>query len=1305
MKKGSWAVFVSLLASGALWAQSYLISTVAGGGGLPVTPSQALSVTLPPPAGVAVDASGNVYFSSANFVFKLDGSGTLTTVAGTGKSGFSGDGGPATSARINYPQGVAVDTAGNVYIADTYNSVVRKVTVATGVITTVAGTPANFGYLGDGGPAAGALLDRPFGVALDSAGNLYIADYGNQVIRKVANATITTVAGNNALGPGYAGDGGAAIQAELNYPRGVAVDSGGNNIYIADTYNSRIRKVTSGTITTVAGNGTAGYTVDGVQATQAEINRPYGVAVDAAGNLYIADTYNYRVRKVAASGTITTVAGTGNPGDTGDGGAATSAQLNSPGSVVVDGSGNLYIADVQNCRIRKVAASTITTVAGGAGGGEAGGGIWGYAGDGGPATRAELYQPGAVAADSAGNLYIADTYNYVIRKVTPGGTITTVAGTGNFGYTGDGGQATSATLDVCYGVAVDTAGNIYIADTGNNRIRKVTVATGVITTVAGNGASGYYGDAGPATSAYLNQPYGVAVDSGGNIYIADFGNNVIRAVAASNNNIYTAAGDGYGAGSGAGAGNYYGDGGPANGAEFNGPSSVALDASGNLYIADSYNNAIRVVGGNGLIFTLAGGNLNEGFSGDGGPAASAQLAFPAGVAVDSSGSYYIADYDNVRVRKVTNGIISTVAGSGRAGYAGDGGAATLAELQSPAGVAVDSAGNVYVAEDSNMVVRMLVPENTHALLSVTSAHAGNFAFGAAGETYSVVVSNVALAGPTSGTVTVTETAPAGLTLVSMAGSGWSCTGSACTRSDALAAGSSYPPITVTVNVAANAASLVVNQVSLAGGGSAGASGIDLTSIGAAVLGAPGLVSPANGANVAANSAVLSWNAAAGAASYDVYFGTLPAPPLVTNTTATTYSAGTLAAGTTYYWQIVARNGTGTAASATWSFTATSGVTGLRFIPVTPCRVVDTRGADSTFGGPTMTASSSRDFPIPQSGCGIPATAQAYSLNVTVVPEGRLSFLTLWPAGRAKPLVSTLNSFGGIVVANAAIVPAGTGGAVSVYVTDPTDVIVDINGYFDTSTGPSSYSFYPATPCRIADTRGATGQFGGPEMGSHETRNFPIPLSSCAIPSTASAYSLNVTVVPPGYLGYLTTWPTGQAQPNASTLNSWTGKVVANAALVPAGSNGSVSVFVQDPTNVILDTNGYFAPPGTTGALTFYPVTPCRVADTRGAVGAFGGPTMEAQTTRPFAIPASACSIPATAAAYSLNVTVVPSGVLPFLTTWPTGSAQPGVSTLNSFDGSVVANAAIVPAGTGGAINVYVANRTDVILDINGYFAP
>jgi hypothetical protein len=375
------------------------------------------------------------------------------------------------------------------------------------------------------------------------------------------------------------------------------------------------------------------------------------------------------------------------------------------------------------------------------------------------------------------------------------------------------------------------------------------------------------------------------------------------------------------------------------------------------------------------------------------------------------------------------------------------------------------------------------------------------------------------------------------------------------------------------------------------------------------------------------------------------------------------------------------------------------------VPVTPCRVVDTRRPGGTFGGPTMTDNSSRSFAVPQSGCGIPATAQAYSLNVTVVPKGPLPFLTLWPTGQPQAGVSTLNSFAGNVVANAAIVPAGTNGAVSVYVTNETDVILDINGYFDTPGAATSYSFYPATPCRVADTRGATGQFGGPSMTSGQERDFPIPVSPCAAPATAKAYSLNVTVVPAGYLGYLTTWPTGDVQPNVSTLNSWTGKVVANAALVPAGTNESISVFVQDPTDVILDINGYFGLPGSPGALFFYPVTPCRVADTRYPEGAFGGPEMGAGTTRSFAIPAGGCGIPATAAAYSMNVTVVPDGVLSYLTAWPTGSAQPLVSTLNSFDGAVVANAAIVPAGTDGAISLYVTHPTQVVLDINGYFAP
>ncbi len=386
-----------------------------------------------------------------------------------------------------------------------------------------------------------------------------------------------------------------------------------------------------------------------------------------------------------------------------------------------------------------------------------------------------------------------------------------------------------------------------------------------------------------------------------------------------------------------------------------------------------------------------------------------------------------------------------------------------------------------------------------------------------------------------------------------------------------------------------------------------------------------------------------------------------------------------------------------------SFTVSEG--GLQFVPVTPCRVADTRFGTGSFGGPTPAGGTARSFPIPQGGCNIPSTALAYSLNVTAVPQGVLSYLTLWPTGQSQPGVSTLNSFQGQVVANAAIVPAGSNGEVSAFVTDRSDVIIDINGYFATPSS-GSFAFYPLAPCRIADTRFGAGPFAGPVMGKDESRDFPIPSSACGVPSGQSAYSLNVTVVPQApSLGFLTLFQAGNSRPGVSTLNSWAGKVVANAAIVPAGSGGAVSVFVTDPTHVILDVNGYFGTPGSSGALSFYPVAPCRVADTRNPAGPFGGPTLEAGTARSFTIPSSACGIPSSAAAYSMNVTVVPGGILPYLTAWPTGSAQPGVSTLNSWDGTVVANAAIVPAGTDGAISVFAAGRTDVILDINGYFAP
>ncbi len=386
----------------------------------------------------------------------------------------------------------------------------------------------------------------------------------------------------------------------------------------------------------------------------------------------------------------------------------------------------------------------------------------------------------------------------------------------------------------------------------------------------------------------------------------------------------------------------------------------------------------------------------------------------------------------------------------------------------------------------------------------------------------------------------------------------------------------------------------------------------------------------------------------------------------------------------------------------------------RLVPVTPCRVLDTRSGGSPpspFGPPslTLTAGSTRTIPVPASPCGIPAGARAYAFNITVVPRGSLSFLTMWPAGQARPLVSTLNSFQGEIVANAAIVPAGVDGAVSVYVTDETDVIIDINAYFALPpTG--ALQFFPVTPCRVADSRagsGKTGAFGAPRLNAGASRDLPIPSSGCGVPSNAQAYSVNLTAIPAGLLAYMTLWPSGQAQPFVSTLNSFAGAVVANAAIVPAGTGGAIRVFASDPTDFVLDINGYFAAPAE-GGLDFAPVAPCRLADTRsssGFSGAFGAPTLTAGSTRVLPVPAGGCSLPAGALAYSFNVTAVPSAFLSYVTTWPVGLIRPLVSTLNSFRGFVVANAAIVPAGTGGAVNFFVTDPTDLVVDVNGYFTP
>ncbi len=746
-----------------------IVTTVAGNGtqGFSGDGAAATSAELNYPTGVAVDSAGNLYIAEqgGNRLRKVFAStGIITTLAGIGTAGFTGDGAAATSAELNGPTGVAVDSAGNLYIADEGNGRIREVAAATGVITTVAGNGIA-GFSNDGGIANFAEFVFPTSVAVDSAGNLYIADQGNNRICKVTASTgiITTVAGNGIQG--FNGDGAAATSASLNLPRGVALDSDGN-LYIGDYGNAVIRKVAAGTgiITTVAGNTGKGFSGDGGLATHSELDNPQGVAVDSAGNLYIADSYFALIRRVdSATGSAflpnTNVGSSSIPVNVLLQ-PTTNLTLSSITAAVSQGGVQEYtVGTISGCTLsptytlssadtcvvpitfspgypgeRDVALTAVTsqgTVSFGLSGiGQgplatltpgiistvAGNGTAGFTGDGAAATSAELHEPRRVTLDSAGNLYIADAANNRIRKVAAKtGVITTVAGNGTQGSSGDGGAATSAELNYPGNVAVDSAGNLYIADTGNHRVRKVAAGTGIITTVAGNGTFGFSGDGGAGTSAELYNPYSAAVDRAGNLYIADEGNNRVRKVAAGTGIITTVAGNG--------TGGFSGDGAAATSAELKYPSGVAMDSTGNLYITDFYNNRVReVAAGTGVITTVAG-NGTIGFSGDGGAATSAELNYPDNnVAVDSAGNLYIPDSYNYRVRKVAagTGVITTVAGNGTVGFTGDGGAATSAEFYEPSGVALDSTGNLYIADLYNNVIRRVAVNASALSFAATS---------------------------------------------------------------------------------------------------------------------------------------------------------------------------------------------------------------------------------------------------------------------------------------------------------------------------------------------------------------------------------------------------------------------------------------------------------------------------------------------------------------------------------------------------------------------------------------------------------
>ncbi|WP_161499358.1 NHL domain-containing protein [Flavipsychrobacter stenotrophus] len=632
-------------------ASTGIITTIAGNGvqGSSGDGGPAVNAAITGGA-ICIDHSGNIYITDSNRIRKIDATtGLINTFAGTGISGYSGDGGAAISAAFNNLCGLFADTAGNIYICDGGNNAVRKIDHLSNIITTVAGNSIA-SFSGDGGPAISAALNGPVAVCLDNAGNMYIADNSNRRVRKVPAATvkISTFAGTGGYGVG-AGDGGPAVNAVIPSVFDIWADGAGA-VFIAD-YVHTIRKIQGGIINTIAGNAGQGYNGDSIAAVSAQLHYPGSVYADVAGNIFIGDNWNHRIRKISTWGTISTFAGGAPMSFAGDGGPCADAELNLPMNIAVSPANDIYVSDYSNNRIRKInAAGTITTIAGG------GSAVSGFGGDGGAATNATLYHPRGISLDAAGNIYFADSRNFRVRKIDAAtGTISTVAGNGSSMISGDGLPATDAAIWMPSAVCVDETGNLYIA--AGNTVRAISAATSIISTIAGTGGIGYSGDGGPPALATFGEIAGMCRDGNGDLYICDSRFNVVRKISFATGTINTVAGNGYvlttiEMGNYFYSGGYSGDGGPATDAKLNVPWGIFVDPAETLYIADGSNNMIRTVTADGIIHAFAG-NTIPGFNGDGGLATNARLNWPTAMCM-KQGSLLIADCGNNRIRKITN---------------------------------------------------------------------------------------------------------------------------------------------------------------------------------------------------------------------------------------------------------------------------------------------------------------------------------------------------------------------------------------------------------------------------------------------------------------------------------------------------------------------------------------------------------------------------------------------------------------------------------------------------------------------------